>query len=61
MKKGIECCTKAKGLFKATIDESQQRLEGGKYSVIGDETSAHPSSETRSCVPQVAKAVLTEN
>ena len=30
---------KRKGLFKATIDESQQRLKRGKYSIIGDETS----------------------
>jgi len=40
---------KRKSLFKATIDESQQRLEGGKYSIIGDETSTSIEWDAQLC------------
>jgi hypothetical protein len=50
MKRELNVVPRLKSLFEVTIDESQLRLEGEKHSIIVDETSAHTSSATRSCV-----------
>jgi hypothetical protein len=48
-KRELNVVPKRKSLFKETIDESQQRLGGGKYTINGDKTRTSIERDAQLC------------